>query len=69
LPLDVGKDVVDGLLKRMDMEKQIKLFIDLSSLQGISHDLCVAVYTREETIHCDLCMEKAHGRYIKSFFS
>lgn len=65
LPLHIGKDIVDGLTKRM--EKQIRLFIDLTSVQGISHDLCIAVYTRKEIIQPGFSVEKAHGIYIKSF--
>lgn len=66
--LDIGKDIVDGLIKRMDMEQQIRLFIDLTSVHGISHDLYIAVSTRKEIIQPSFCMEKAQGRYIKSFF-
>lgn len=67
-PLDIGKDIVDGLIKRTDMEEQIRLFVDLTSVRGILLDLYIAVYTRKEIIQPGFCVEKAHGRYIKSFF-
>lgn len=50
------------------MEKQVRLFIDLTSVQRISRDLYIAVYTRKEIVQPGFCMEKAPGRYVKSFF-
>lgn len=61
-PLDIGEAVVDGLIQRMDMEKQIRLFVDLTFGRGISCESYIALYTRQEIIQLGFCVEKAHGR-------
>lgn len=65
---DIGRDISNGLIQRMEMGKQTRLFINLNSVQRILYVLCISVYTEREIIQPGFCMEKAHGRYFSAKF-
>lgn len=65
---DIGKDVFNGLIQRMEMGKQTRLFINLNSVQRILCLVNISVYTKREIIQPGFCMEKAHGRYFSAKF-
>lgn len=65
---DIGGDVFNGLIQRMGIGKQTRLFINLNSVQRILYVLYIPVYTKREIIQPGFFMEKAHGRYFSAKF-
>lgn len=65
---DIGRDVFNGLILRIEMRKQTRLFINLNSVQRILYVLYIPVYSDREIIQPGFCMEKVHGRYFLAKF-
>lgn len=65
---DIGRDVFNGLIQRMGIGKQTRLFINLNSVQRLLYVLYIPVYTEREIIQLGFCMGKAHGRYFSARF-
>lgn len=65
---DIGRDVFNGLIQRMGIGKQTRLFMNLNSVQRTLYVFYIPVYTRRGIIQPGFCMEKAHGGYVSAKF-